>query len=53
MDMMAALFFIYVISLILMLLKKKTLAFCVFVLNLILCWIMLLHHTTDIFEIFL
>jgi len=49
--MMAGLFIIFLICLILILRRKRTAAFGLVIINLILCFLMLLHHATDILKI--
>lgn len=49
--MMAVLFVIYLICLILMLFHFRTTTFTIVIINLILCFLMLLHHATDILKI--
>lgn len=47
--MMTGMFLIYLISLILILFKVPNLAFTLIALNVVICFLMLLHHSTDIF----
>jgi len=49
--MMAVLFLIYFISQVIILLKKQNAAFALMCLNLAFCFLMLLHHSTDILKI--
>lgn len=49
--MMAALFFIYLLCLVLILLKKENFTFTLVVINLVFSYLMLLHHATDILKI--
>lgn len=49
--MMAALFAIFFICLVLIFVGKKNLAFGLVIVNLILCLLMLLQHSTDISNI--
>jgi len=49
--MIAALFLIDLFCLILVALKKQNMAFSLLIINLLFCFLMLLHHTTDLFNI--
>ncbi len=49
--MMAGLFGIYLLSLLLILWKQRTLAFIVIAINVVLSLLMLLHHATDVVNI--
>lgn len=49
--MMAALFLLFLCSLLLVYINQRNLAFSLVVLNLLLCLLMLLHHTTDILQV--
>ena len=47
--MMVGMFIIYLVSLVLTLFKKPNLAFTLIALNVIICFLMLMHHSTDLF----
>lgn len=49
--MMAGLYFLYLISMILVIVKKRKLAIALTMVTLLLCIFMLIHHATDTLQI--
>jgi hypothetical protein len=49
--MMAALFLLYLVSLVLIFCSKRKAAMIVVIINIALCMLMLLHHATDVLNI--